>query len=88
VHVVHAGPEKKGVHKSNLTHSRQHATTSRCDCLELRLNRQWMQVGRDNFYQESEEVQNGLFVESVNPYGVEGLNHRHTRTLCLLASSH
>jgi len=88
VRVVHAGPEKNGVHKSNLTHSRQHAT-SRCDCLERRLNRQWMQVGRGDFYQESEEVQDGLFVkESVNSYGVEGLSHRHTRTLCLLASSH
>jgi hypothetical protein len=46
-------------------------------------------VGRENFDQESEEVQYGLFVkETVNPYGVEGLSHRHPGTLCLLASSH
>jgi len=82
VHVVHAGPEKNGVRKSNLTHSRRHATTSRCDWLERRLNRQWMQVWRDNFYEEIEEVLDGLFVkETVNPYGVEGLSHRHRRTL-------
>jgi len=48
-----------------------------------------MQVGRDHFDQERDEVQYGLCVkETVNPYGAEGLSHKLPRTLCLLASSH